>query len=191
MSFKYHVYYLRKKISKSIGILFKLSKYLPIHILQKLYYTLIFPYFLYGIESWHSTYSNTTKPLFILQKKAIRAIFNLEYRAHTNDYFKLMSTLKLEDLFKSQTLIYYYKALNFPNFDPILLNSLERTSNIHSHDTRNPTQILPQHCNLIRTKFSMKNIGTKLFNNIPREISNLKSLPKFKTKIKKYYISKY
>ena len=191
LSFKTHVNYLRKKISKSIGILYKLNKFLPNSILQKIYFTLVYPYFLYGIEAWYSTYSNTTKPLVILQKKAIRAIFNLEYRAHTNNYFQLMSSLKLNDLYNCQILSYLYKTLNMPNFDPILKDSLQLTSNIHNHDIRHINKILPEHYNLTRTKFSIKHIGTDLFNKLPSEISNLPSLFKFKSKIKTYYVSKY
>ena len=191
LSFKPHVNYLRTKISKSIGILFKLNKYLPNYILQKLYYTLVYPYYVYGIEAWYSTYTNTTKPLVILQKKTIRSIFNLEYRAHTNDYFKLMNSLKLNDLYKCQILSYFYKTLNFPNFDPTLKNSLQWTSDIHSHDTRNINKILPTHHNLTKTKFCMKHIGTKLYNEIPSEICQLTTLFKFKKNIKKYYVSKY
>ena len=191
LNFKFHINYLRQKLAKSIGILYKLNKYLPNSILQKLYYTLVHPYFSYGIEAWHATYNNTTKPLFIMQKKAIRAIYNLEYRAHTNEYFKLLPTLKLPDLFKYQTAIYIYKTLNLQNFDPFLNNDLELTSNLHDHNTRNINHILPQHYNLSKTKFSMKNIGTKIFNEIPIEINNMNSLYKFKIKMKKHYIGKY
>ena len=191
LSFKAHVNYLRTKISKSIGILYKLNKYLPTHILQKLYFTLVHPYFLYCLETWFSTYNNTTKPLIILQKRAIRAIFNLDYIAHTNNYFKSMSCLKLTDLYNCQILTYFHKTVSLPNFDPSLNSTLERVINIHDHNTRNMKTFLPKHFNLNRTKFSMRNIGIKLYNEIPLEIINVQSLYKFKKKIKEHYLSKY
>ena len=50
LTFKNHVDVMARKIFKSIGILFKLSKYLPLEIIKTLYYSLINPFLLYGIE---------------------------------------------------------------------------------------------------------------------------------------------
>ena len=191
LTFKFHANHLRQKISKSLGILYKLNKFLPHYILQKIYYTLIYPYFIYGIEAWHATYENTTKPLFILQKKAIRAIFNLEYQSHTNNYFKQMSTLKLSDLFKYQTSIYIYKSLNLPNFDLSLKNSLQFQSTIHDHYTRSNNQIAYSHYNLKKSKFNMKHHGTKIFNSLPDKIVQSNSLFKFKRQLKAHLLSQY
>ena len=77
LTFKHHVDVIAQKISKSVGILFKLSKYLPLDIIKTLYYSLINPFLLYGIEVWHGTYANITNKIFIFQKKACRAIHNL------------------------------------------------------------------------------------------------------------------
>ena len=74
LTFKHHVDVIARKISKSVGILFKLSKYLPLEIIKTLYYSLINPFLLYEIEVWHGTYANITNKIFILQKKACRAI---------------------------------------------------------------------------------------------------------------------
>ena len=59
LAFKYHVDVIARKISKSVGILFKLSKHLPPEIIKTLYYSLINPFLLYGIEVWHGTYMLT------------------------------------------------------------------------------------------------------------------------------------
>ena len=40
------------KISKNLGILYKLRNYLNVHKLKQLYYTLIYPYLGYGSMSW-------------------------------------------------------------------------------------------------------------------------------------------
>ena len=37
---------------------------------------------------WHGTYANITNKIFILQKKACRAIHNLPFNTHTTEYFK-------------------------------------------------------------------------------------------------------
>ena len=88
LTLKHHVDVIARKISKSVGILFKLSKYLPLKIMKTLYYSLINPFLLYGIEVWYGTYANITNKIFILQKKACRAIHNMPFNTHTTEYFK-------------------------------------------------------------------------------------------------------
>ena len=159
--------------------------------INKLYYALIFPYLLYGVEAWHATFDNITKPLFILQKKTIREINNLDYRSHTNNYLKSSSILKLPDLFNYQTLKYFYKTLNQENFDQSLKSLLQYSSNVHNHNTRNQNQILPQHYKIKKSKFNIKHNGTKLFNSLPASISSIKSPHKFNKQLKDYYVSLY
>ena len=49
--------------------------------------------------------------LKIKQKKAIRKVFNLKYRDHTNSYFANSHILKLEDLIEHTTLCYMNSGL--------------------------------------------------------------------------------
>ena len=83
LTFKHRVDVIARKISKPVGILFKLSKYLPLEIIKTLYYSLINPFLLHGIEVWHGTYTNITNKILILQKKACRGILNLHFNIHT------------------------------------------------------------------------------------------------------------
>ena len=85
------------KVAKSIGRLYKINRFLPESILKTLYTSLIHPYLSYGIEAWHGTYQNNTSKIFILQKKAIRAINNPAYNERTKAYFKCNNILKLSD----------------------------------------------------------------------------------------------
>ena len=79
----------------AIGLLYKLNRFLPETILKTLYTSPIHPYLSYGIEGCHGTYQNNTFKIFVLQKKAIRAINNLAYNEHANAYFKCSKILKL------------------------------------------------------------------------------------------------
>ena len=46
------LHHINNKITKNIGILFKLRHYMPMSTRKQLYYTLIYPYLTYGIMSW-------------------------------------------------------------------------------------------------------------------------------------------
>ena len=45
------------KLSKSIGIMFKLRSYAPSEVMSLLYYRLVYPYLLYCNVVWGGTYS--------------------------------------------------------------------------------------------------------------------------------------
>ena len=88
------------KVTMSIGVLYKLNRFLSETILKTLYTSLIHLYLSYGIEAWHGTYQNNTSKIFVLQKKAIHAINNLANDEHTNAYLKCNKILKLSDQYE-------------------------------------------------------------------------------------------
>ena len=51
LSFQAHINEICTKLSKSVGILYKLKSFLPETILKNLYYTLVYQYISYNTES--------------------------------------------------------------------------------------------------------------------------------------------
>ena len=115
INFVNHITEMSIKVDKLIWLLYKLNRFLPESILKTLYTSLIHPY-LYGIEAWHGTYQNNTSKIFVLQKKATRAINNLAYNEHTNAYFKCNKILILSDQYKLQVSNYIFNY-----YTPILV----------------------------------------------------------------------
>jgi hypothetical protein len=64
-----HIDEINKKITKSIGIINRISYLLPSHILTSLYYTLVYPYLTYCNIIWTSTYASHLRKLQIAQKR--------------------------------------------------------------------------------------------------------------------------
>src|SRR6218665_2506811 len=69
-----HIKVTSNKIAKNIGIIRKISYLLPSSVLTSLYYTLVYPYLLYGNIIWASNYDTRVKPMVLLQKRIIRII---------------------------------------------------------------------------------------------------------------------
>ena len=67
--------HINNKMTKNIGILFKLRHYMPISTLKRLYYTLIYPYLTYGLMSWGTTYQNKLNKIKVSQNNCIHCIF--------------------------------------------------------------------------------------------------------------------
>ena len=87
MSWNLHINHIPLKISKAIGILYRLKTIYPQSVLQTLYNTLILPYFNYCILAWGATISESN-PLHLLQMKALRLISNSNYITHTEPICK-------------------------------------------------------------------------------------------------------
>ena len=91
---------INNKITKNIGILFKLRHYVPISTLKQLYYTLIYPYLTYGLMSWGTAYQTKLNKIKVSQNNCIRCIFFANKRESPTPYFTLLEILKLENIFK-------------------------------------------------------------------------------------------
>ena len=88
------------KISKSTGVLYKQSSFLPIHIMKTLHYTLIYPYLRYSTESWYGASLKMSRAIQIQQEKAIRAIFHLRHNHLPHYYFRNHSIMKIKEIHK-------------------------------------------------------------------------------------------
>ena len=133
LSWRTHTDVVRNKISKVVGILYRLNNIFPKYILQTLYNSLIMSYINYGLLLW-GVESHRIEPL---QKKAIRLITNSNYSAHTTPLFIELGLLKVQDMFKLKLLKFYYKL----SYD--LLPSYFQTYR-HAIE-REPTRDLRQH----------------------------------------------
>ena len=136
----------------------KRNRFLPETILKTLYTSLIHPYLSNGIEAWHGTYQNNSSKIFVLQKKAIRAINNLAYNEHTNAYFKCNNILKLSDQYKLQVSNYVFQVLH-SNIDEEIKSSLLINNQIHSHNRRTNNQMSILRVNRSKTKHCVLHNG--------------------------------
>ena len=111
LSWKQHINKISLKISKSIGVLYRLRDIYPRAVLQNLYNALIIPQFNYCILCWGSVISENHS-LHILQKKALRQITNSSYISHTEPSCKELRVLKVFDIFYVAVWKCYYKFMH-------------------------------------------------------------------------------
>ena len=122
------------KLSKNIGIIFKVRHNLSSSTLVMLYRILIQPYCDYCNVVWAAGSSHSLQTLFKKQKKAIRAIVFAKFNAHSKPIFKKTHVLTIHDINKLQTACFVYKAINKllpPRFSTLYVTNSE----IHSHNT--------------------------------------------------------
>ena len=97
-----HIKEVSTKIIRTTGIIKKLQLTFPKNILLSIYNSLILPHINCCILSW----GYNSNKIFMLQKKAIRAINSAGYNAHTEPLFKLYNLLKVEDIYKFRLLVF-------------------------------------------------------------------------------------
>ena len=93
-----HINKMSLKISKSIGILYRLQDIYPRAVLENLYNDLITPHFNYCTLCWGSVVRENHS-LHILQKRALRLITNSNYISHTEPLCKELRVMKVFDIF--------------------------------------------------------------------------------------------
>ena len=114
------------------------------------------------------------------KKKAIRAINSLGYNHHTNEFFKNMETLKLQDIYKHRLLVYMFKNKDFTAH-----------SDIHSYNTRHRHDLVLPLYNRARSQSSFLYQGIQVWNSIPPEVRNIPYEGAFKNTVKNLLLSDY
>ena len=188
LSWKYHLTELSKKLARTCGMFFKIRHFLPIHVLVCLYNSLFSPFLQYGILVWGLTYETYINPVFLLQKRAVRAISFEHYTAPSTPIFSDLKILKLQDLFHLKLLSFVYECVN--KISPSCFHSFfELVGSGHQYGTRQVIKsniFLTQKNTLQYGLRSVRYCGAKCWNNIPVDIKQSPSVSSFRQKIKAF-----
>ena len=115
-----HIRKISIKISRVIGVLHKLKRIFPQHILPLIYNSLIHPHLIYGLNLWGFKHKRIT----MLRKKAIRILAFRPYISNSTSAFKELKISMLKDLYIIQLYKIYYKNIHntllvyFQRFSP-------------------------------------------------------------------------
>ena len=94
LSWKPHVDYICKKISKTCGVMSKIRHYVGIDTLKNVYYALVNSYLRYGISSWGNASTDVLKPLNSLLNRVVRIMsFAPLGRLNPNPIYKHLNLL--------------------------------------------------------------------------------------------------
>ena len=193
LNFGEHISHICNKVSKSIGIIHKVSKLINRPTLLMLYNSLILPYLTYCITVWGKSANTHINRLFVLQKKAVRIICNKPPLTHTAPLFYDCSLLTLQDLYTYCTSIFIYK-LNHHMLPPPVARIFPLESLVHGHSTRlreNPNQIVFSQCRTVLRQRSLHYNIPVIHNNFLQPLLHLSSLGKFKSELICILIAQY
>ena len=144
------------------------------------YNSFVLPYLSFNILHWGNTNEVHLIPLYTLQKRIIRIIAKVNFTEHTTPLFWKYGILKVSDLYGFWVVVDAHVKIQAGEY-----------SMSHNVNTRNSQLALPKFHRLARTQQSVTFSGPSLWNSIPENIRNIKSLPNFKIKLKEYYLQQY
>ena len=209
LSWKSQISTISKKLARSIGIMYKLRPFVDTKIMKNVYYSIIYPHLIYGIQVWGLAFKTELKNIETMQKRAVRMItFNDSFNihgyglCHSLPLFQQLEFLKISDIYKVQLSKFIHECEN--GHAPEQFNTwFAHNNEIHDHYTRSNVQIINDnvlsttnlfipfarttHCGLN----SIKVMGPKIWNEIPNKIRSIKSKRGFLDNLKLYYLSIY
>jgi len=162
-----HIETISKKISKSFYAINRAKQSLNKKHLKILYYSLVYPYLLYGITLWGNTYRIHLQKLIIAQKKIIRLIMGANYNANTEPLFKSLGILKLPDIYKLQIIKFVTSYLSH-KLPPTLMNMFTLLNINNPRATRQRVAYrlrMPKTRTIVATR-SINNMGPKVWNTV-------------------------
>ena len=144
-----------------------------------------------------SASNSNMRPLFLLQKTAMRIITYSNKRTRATPLFSRLQILKLHDIYKLELAKLMHKvhnkALNICRHQLIIMLSATMLDNIHSHNTRKKHQKNNYFITRVSSKQAQKCLqcnGPKIWNETPLQIKQ-KNFCKFKIEFKGKLISAY
>ena len=194
LSWKHHIFELRKKLSRAVGILYKMKKLnTPKNVLLSLYYSLFHSHMTYGICLYGLADSQYTTKITLIQKRAIRIISSAPFNAHTEPLFKNLGILNFSKTLKFQFSMFMWQY-DHGELPDCFKDYFKRVESTHSHNTRAASSKKLSENILVSTnsygKNMLKFIGPRVFNEIVDLDFYKRCNTKvgFKTNLKKYLL---
>ena len=189
LTFKEHINTIKGKVSKLAGLFFTLKTMFPLDVLNRLYYSLIYPHLIYCILAWGCAKPTFLHPLIMLQKRLARLLTNSAYYAHCNPLFNELKMLKIKDLFIYHCQIFMYKTIKLEKY-PSIRESINVLQTEHSYNMRHSILKTP-YCRSEVCKQSLLNHGIRAWNQLNIDLKASTSLKSFKIKCIERLSSRY
>ena len=187
---KPHIKHVCSKVAKSVGVMRRAGQILNNHSLLLLYHAFVLPYMSYCVEIWGNTYKTNLSPLVILQKRAIRSVYNKKYNEHTNHLFLRAASLKFPDLVNLSTAQIIYRAKNH-TLPHNLQTFFSEREGCKRYDLRGANKLQQKGARTTLKSMCITIKGTSMWNGLSEEIKTSKNLKQFKRRYKKEILDLY
>ena len=187
LNFREHVNKTVSKLSRSIGVLRRVSNVLPPDIMIRLYYSMMYPYIIYAVTAWGNSSIGNSNKIERMQRRFCKVI-GLEDSA-TGEMLNVIGLLAFRQIYVYFISIKFYKCiiLEQHQYFSELINEFIPN---HRHETRfivNQNFNLPN-INLSRCRKSFIYDSIVIWNSLPLNVRLSPHINSFKRKLKEYLL---
>ena len=178
LNWKNHINAICKKISSGIGALKRVRRFIRKDTAEKVYNSLIEPYFNYCSPVWDGIGSHLSSKLQKLQNRAARVIAERSYEPPSSDLLEELNWHKLHTIRKKHKAILMYKTLNgnLPHYLQEIFTP--RISSYDLRDIENKLFVPKPRTDYLKRSFGYS--GAVLWNSLPSELRSIQTLTTFK-----------
>ena len=186
LSFNSHINCVLSKVSKNVGVLSRVRKCVPDNVLRSLYFSLIYPYLIYGCQVWSSGSISAIKKLQSTQNRCIR-LFYSEHDFNIQSTFNRLNLMPLNKIHKYFILTKFFQY-NYNSNYSYFHNKIQLLHFNHTYQTRlNDTNgvTLP---GATRAKYCRSFLfqAAKLWNLLPPDLREPVSFNLYKVRLKHF-----
>ena len=135
LSFQSHIMYIKTKMARGIGILYKSRTYFSLETMRMLYNAFVYPYFTYCTEVWRNACQSYLDPLVKLHKRAIGTIVGARKYDHTVPLFQNLKLLNIKEMYIYCVQILLCKYHHDP-LPSVFSDFYVQNNSVHEYHTR-------------------------------------------------------
>lgn len=178
LNWKTHIDHIKIKLSKFIYALFQLKHSTNTDTALSAYYAYAYSWLRYGVMLWGN--SVNINDLFIIQKKCVRILAQIENTQSCKPYFIKFKLLTLPSIYILDICIFVFKNINH----------FKKISETHNRNTRHKDKLYLPYSRINMLNKSPYYMAIKIFNNLPKDIKSEPKITIFIRKLKSYLVKK-
>lgn len=185
LSLKANVDYLCKKVSKKVGVLCRLAKFITMAARVSIYKAIIAPHFDYCATLLYQCDEGSFDRMQKLQNRAMRAILMCKKRTPVRTMLQNLNMLNVRQRVRETTLKFIHK-LKTGRLPGYLREMVQLKSDVHKYPTRSRNDFRVCKRKTQQAYNSVLNRGLIEFNSLPSEVKDEICGEIFKFKLKSY-----
>ena len=187
-----HIITIEKKLASALGIICKARYKLTQAATIKLYDTLFASHLVYGNIIWASTSTASLQKIYRLQKRLLKFCYSLlplnNHSTPQITYFHIFNKLSIYGLNNLQSAKFIFQELYIFSHEHFR-QMLQTNSELHKHNTRRNNNLFILNANTNLRKQTIIYHGINIWNSLPANIKNSRSIDCFSKLYKTYLLA--
>ena len=155
-----------------------------------IYYAVVHPVLLYGIEVYANTYSTYLARIKIINNQIIRTALQADRRTAVRQLYFSFRSLPIDFLHSFQVLLFMHKFVyNNSQLPDVYNDYFLFNRGLHSYMTRAANDLHIYSVHTVKGSLCLKFKGAKLWNDLPLILKQTNSFSKFKFKLWNYLMN--